>query len=174
MITLRPQDIVILLGIVARGHEPFATFSDLAQQTGISTGEVHKSLGRTEPSGLYRASTRTVDGEALLVFLTHGVQYAFPVVRGALARGVPTGVAAPPLAERFDGSALPPDLTPVWPSPTGTRRGYSVEPLYRTAPEIAGRDAALYELLALTDARREGRARERSDALAGLTSRLVG
>lgn len=170
---LRPQDVLIVLALVARGSEAFAAFGDLAAQTGVSAGEVHKSLKRAEAAGLYRGQTREVEREPLLEFLTHGVRYAFPAVRGPLVRGVPTGVAAPPLADVFDGAALPPDLTPVWPSPTGTRRGYTVDPLYRTAPAVAERDPALYELLALTDALREGRARERSEAHRALLPRLL-
>lgn len=174
MIILRPQDVVIVLGIVACGGGPFASFAYLSAQTGVSPGEVHKSLRRASAAGLYHEETRRVSREDVLQFLYHGVRYVFPAVRGPLARGVPTGVAAPPLMALFDGDALPPDLTPVWPSPTGRRRGYTIDPLYRTAPAIAERNPALYELLALTDAIREGRARERSEANRALTSRLVG
>ncbi len=174
MTVLRPHDVLVLLALVARESEPFSSFAEVAAQTGISIGEVHKSLARADAAHLYRSATRRVEREALHMFLTGGVQYAFPAARGALVRGVPTGVAAPPLADAFNGQTLPPDLTPVWPSPTGTRRGYTIEPLYRTAPEIAERDPALYELLALTDAVREGRARERGDALWTLTTKIFG
>ncbi|MDO9620597.1 MAG: hypothetical protein Q7I91_01690, partial [Moraxellaceae bacterium] len=53
------------------------------------------------------------------------------------------------------------ELPPVWPSPEGTVRGLSFSPLYRSAPEAALRDIKLHELLALADALRGGRARER-------------
>jgi len=43
--------------------------------------------------------------------------------------------------------------------PRGTVRGASVEPLYEAAPATAIRNPPLYELLALVDAVRLGRAR---------------
>ena len=61
---------------------------------------------------------------------------------------------------------------PVWPYPTGSQRGTSFEPLYKQAPKAALRDSGLYELLALVDALRDGRARERKLAEEMLVSRL--
>jgi len=49
----------------------------------------------------------------------------------------------------------------VWPDPEGTVRGESLEPIYKTAPLAARRDPHLYQTLALIDAIRGGRARER-------------
>ena len=43
-------------------------------------------------------------------------------------------------------------------------RGLGIEPLYPTAPGAALRNEKLYELLALVDALRAGRARERTFA----------
>jgi hypothetical protein len=172
MITLRPHDLLLLLAVVTRRGSPFA-YAELAASTGVSPGEVYKGLKRSEAAGLYHHETRQPEHQALCDFLLHGVRHAFPAVRGPLARGVPTSVAAPPLADLFDGGMLPPDLTPVWPSPHGTRRGYGVEPLYPTVPEVAPRSPALYELLALTDAIREGRARERNEAERELRIRLA-
>ena len=45
-------------------------------------------------------------------------------------------------------------------------------PLYRTVPAAALRDPILYELLALVDALRDGRARERQLAAQELIARL--
>jgi hypothetical protein len=50
---------------------------------------------------------------------------------------------------------------PVWPHPEGKKRGIALAPLYETVPEAALRDHALYEKLALVDALRDGRVRER-------------
>jgi hypothetical protein len=44
----------------------------------------------------------------------------------------------------------------------GVSGGQSIEPLYRTVPWAARRDRSLYELLALIDGLRVGKARERS------------
>jgi hypothetical protein len=68
-----------------------------------------------------------------------------------------------------DGSS---DLPPVWPSADGPVRGSTFEPLHKSVPTAAAKDAALYELLALIDALRDGRARERQAAERELAARL--
>lgn len=99
----------------------------------------------------------------------HGVKYAFPAKRGEVTRGVPTSYAAPPLAARFGPTA---ELSPVWPFSEGQTRGVTLEPLYRTVPETSLRDGVLYEFLALVDAIREGRTRERRAAEEELAARI--
>jgi hypothetical protein len=64
------------------------------------------------------------------------------------------------------------DLPPVWADPDGKVKGLSIEPLYSSVPSAAKIDAGLYELLALVDALRIGRARERKLAEEELTRRL--
>ena len=87
-----------------------------------------------------------------------------------MTRGVPTSYAAPPLNAHVEGDSDPP---PVWPSPEGQQRGTRLEPFYRTAPAAALRDQAFYEWLALIDALRDGRARERTIAERELVTRLT-
>ncbi len=82
----------------------------------------------------------------------------FLPVRGGLTRGLETAHAVPALRAHFIYDGEPP---PVWPDPEGTVRGQAFEPLYKSAPKAARQDPALYELLALVDAIRGGRARER-------------
>ena len=60
----------------------------------------------------------------------------------------------------------------VWPHKNGSMRGIAFYPLYPSVPEAAGRNPALYELLALFDAVRGGSARERALALELLEARL--
>jgi len=55
----------------------------------------------------------------------------------------------------------------------GSLRGASVVPLYAAAPATAVRNPALYELLALVDAVRLGRARERTRAKQLLRERIM-
>lgn len=62
----------------------------------------------------------------------------------------------------------------IWPHPDGKSRGQSLTPLYRAAPYAALQDERLYELLALVDMLRIGRARERSLAKERLRYRLNG
>ena len=82
-------------------------------------------------------------------------------------RGVPTAHTAPPLAADF--AAV--DAC-VWPSVEGQVRGASLEPRYAGAVHTATTNPALYELLALVDALRAGRARERQRARDHLRQRL--
>jgi hypothetical protein len=53
---------------------------------------------------------------------------------------------------------------PVWAHPAGSAKGPTLSPLYRTAPQAALNDPGLHRLLALLDALRTGRARERTMA----------
>lgn len=61
---------------------------------------------------------------------------------------------------------------PIWPDPEGEVRGIGFSPLAKSAPQAARLDPALYELLALVDAIRAGRARERDIAARELSKRL--
>jgi hypothetical protein len=88
---------------------------------------------------------------------------------GEMTRGIPTAHAAPPLSEKIVQDQEPP---PVWPDPQGEVRSIIFSPLYRSAPEASRNDPALYELLALVDAIRGGKAREREIAAKELTRKL--
>jgi hypothetical protein len=137
----------------------------------VSSSEIHASLKRLEFSRLVSdgASGHRPMLQAVEEFLIHGVRYAFPPKRGEVTRGMPTSYAAPPLSRHIDAGSEPP---PVWPFPEGQQRGASLEPLYRTVPAAAQRDPILYEFLALVDAVRDGRARERQMAERELIDRL--
>ena len=89
-----------------------------------------------------------------------------------MTRGIPTSFAAPPLNQHLRVPDLTSGETPVWPSASGTAKGYALTPLYHSVPFAAQRDPALYELLTLVDALREGRARERNLAVKELEKRL--
>jgi hypothetical protein len=82
---------------------------------------------------------------------------------------VPTASFAPPLNQAFAASN---ELPYVWPDAEGNVRGISFSPLHKAAPKAARKDKALYELLALVDAIRGGRARERKMAVEKLSARL--
>ena len=166
-----PQDVVVLLKLVALAQEPW-TFQRLAVELPISHSKVHAGVRRaTAARLLVPAGSGDVHPvfPTLLEFLDHGVKYAYPPERGTLARGVPTGYAAAPLNAVITGSTDPP---PVWPFAEGSVRGYALTPLYRTVPVAALRDERRYELLVLVDAIRDGRARERRLAVEMLESRL--
>jgi len=151
---LKPQDVVVALGAVLK-PPAISTYLDRAMQLGMSVSEVHAADKRLKSAGLM-AEGRPITA-ALEEFLVHGLRYVFVPELGAVVRGTPTAHAGPGLSALIhDG-----DLPPVWPDPEGNVRGISFSPLYRSVPEAARRDHDLHELLALVDALRGGRARER-------------
>lgn len=165
---LKPQDIVILLKLVASGASDWS-YNSLANELAMSPSEVHAGIKRCAAARLFDQRRNVPIRSALLEFLVHGVKYAFLPDRGALTRGIPTSYAAPPLNSLIVQPSEPP---PVWPTPEGTTRGYEFSPLYKSVPKAVAKDETLYELLALVDAIRDGRARERDLAIDELTLRL--
>lgn len=168
---LRPQDLVVLLRLaLERGPAP--TYAALAGELGMTASEVHGAVERATAAQLANKDASgkpSVVFAALRAFIQHGARYCFPPTRGSLTRGLPTGYAAPPLNETI----LPgTDPRPVWPYKNGAVRGIALQPLYPSVPEAAGRNPALYELLALFDAVRGGSPRERALALELLDKRL--
>ena len=163
---MSPNDIVILLKIVAYGDKEWFQ-KPLAEALGISQSEVSKSLNRSKYAGMLDPKGKTVMKMALLEFLQHGIRYVFPQKPGPVVRGVPTSHSASPLKEQIQSSE---DY--VWPSGKGKVRGHSIVPLYPSVPEAALKDEKLHELLALVDALRVGRAREKQLAIVELKKRL--
>jgi hypothetical protein len=166
---LRPQDIVVLLKLSLEKGRP--TYLRLANELHLYPSEVYASIKRARISHLVQgaAHEERLNRTGLLEFLMHGIRYVFPAEKGSLTRGVPTGYAAFPLKKHIapDG-----DPVPVWPYAEGAVRGYSFSPLHKNVPKAALEDARLYELLALVDAVRDGRARERELAGRELKLRL--
>jgi len=166
---LKPQDIVVLLKLVALRDTPWS-YASLAHDLFMSTSEVHAGIKRAVAARLMDPQGKHALKQCLEEFLIHGVKYAYPPDRGGLTRGIPTGYAASPLNVMI---SQPPDPPPVWPDPEGDTRGNEFSPLYKSVPKAARRDMKLYELLALVDAIRDGRAREREIAIRELKARLV-
>lgn len=133
------------------------------------------ALAAQEPAAIYRVARRKrvsrEDSPAdnpvrpharqLAEFALHGAKYAFAADKTPSAIGVPTSHSAP----AFAGVFAPGSEDYVWPHPNGTMRGIGIEPLHPSVPFAAMRDASLYEMLALFDALRVGRARERGMAV---------
>lgn len=164
---LKPQDVVVLLKLAVVGGE--WSYPSLAHALGMSASEVHNAIRRASDSGLMNLTTKRPNRQALVEFLVHGLRYVFPAVRGGVTRGLPTAHGAPPLKDRFAAGG---ESVPVWPDPEGEVRGEELRPLYKSVPVAARRDPALYELLALLDAVRAGRSRERAIAIDELKRRL--
>ncbi|HAT8918606.1 TPA: hypothetical protein JBB10_12270 [Legionella pneumophila subsp. pneumophila] len=173
---LKPQDIVILLKILASEHPEQLLQKDLAIYLCMSASEVHEGMKRLELSGLiapvYRKSEESNSSKTIRMpiqaaceeCLIYGVKYFFPVQLGVYTRGIPTSYAAPLFKKHI---VLGDDLIPVWPYAEGDHRGLALEPLYRSVPEALAKhpDQSFYELLVLIDAIRSGRARERKIAI---------
>ncbi len=169
---LKPQDVYVVLKIVAGGLKR-PSYSQLAGQLVMSPSEVHASVVRARASGLLHGPELgdRPNLPALEEFLTHGLKYAFPAEHGELTRGIATGYGAAPLKGLLAATG---DPIPVWPCAEGSQRGFSLAPLYKSAPRAAPQDEPFYELLVLVDALRDGRARERKIAEAELHRRLRG
>jgi hypothetical protein len=165
---LKPQDIYILLKLIALGEGQWS-YASLASDLIMSTSEIHAGIRRAVAARLMDSQKGHPLKKSLEEFLIHGVKYAFSPDHGGLTRGVPTGYAAPPLKNIISQTNEPP---PVWSDPDGDTRGYEFSPLYKSVPKAARKDKMLYELLAIVDAIRDGRARERESAIRELKVRL--
>jgi hypothetical protein len=156
---LRPQDIVLLLKLVAGERGRRWLGKDLARELSLSASEVSEALARCRYSRLLDPDpiSYRVQPRALAEFLVHGLPYVFAAHPGPPARGLLTGASAPPLSQTFGA-----EPAYVWPHADGEHWGAAIESLYPGAPAAARRDARLHELLALVDALRLGRPRERT------------
>ena len=166
---LKPQDIVILLKLIVRDGSEWS-YPTLSYELSMSASEVHSGVKRAVAAKLMDMHRKIPVKRNLLEFLIHGVKYAYPPDRGGITRGIPTSYAAQPLKELIMQPDEPP---PVWPDPEGQVRGYEFSPLYSSAPHACKVDSKLYELLALLDAIRDGRARERKIAIKEIQSRIL-
>ena len=121
-VALRPQDLVVLFRLaLERGPPPI--YAVLASELSLTASEIHAGVDRAVLAQLARkdrAGKASVVREALCQFVLNAARYAFPATRGGMSRGMPTGYAAPILANKIVQSDEP---APVWPHKTGTVRG---------------------------------------------------
>ena len=163
---MRPHDIVVLLKIAAKNDSDWF-MKDLANELGISASEVSESLNRSAIAGLISQDKKRLMKLSILDFLLHGLRYVYPQKPGSRVRGVPTAHAAPPLASEIASSE-----PYVWPYGEGKVRGESIEPLHPKVPEASLKDPLFYEYMALCDALRVGKAREKNMATEGFKKLL--
>jgi len=166
---LKPQDIFILLKLIALGSQKW-NFATLAKSLFMSSSEVHAGYKRAEKSQLINHITKKPNLITLEEFLIHGIRYTFPAKRGELTRGLPTASAVEPLKGLLVTNE---ESIPVWPYAKGNVRGFAFEPLYKSVPQAVELDHKLYNLLALVDAIRGGRTRERAIATKELQSQFA-
>ena len=163
---MRPHDILILLKIAAKGTQSWY-MKDLSAELEISASEVSDSINRSVFAGLLAQDKTRLMHSALLEFLEHGLRYVFPQQPGALVRGLPTAHSAAPL-----NSLIQSEEPYVWPYGKGSVRGQAIEPLHPKVPEACLKDPDFYVLVALCDALRVGRTRERQLAAQELKKRI--
>jgi hypothetical protein len=168
LMSLKEHDIVVVLKLLSLGERRWS-YPSLAEDLRMSPSGVFGSVKRAVECNFLDSETKKARRAAVEEFLIHGLKYVFPPKRGGLTRGMPTGYAAPPLSSQL---VLSTEHPPVWPYAQGKVRGYSFSPLHKSVPQAAEKDARLYELLALVDAIRGGRARESSIAVEELRARL--
>ncbi len=159
----KSQDVVVALALVSlnRENRERLQYARLAEMLGMSSSEAFKTTRRLVAAHLVEPSGWRPLRNPLYNYLIHGVPHAFPGKLGEPTRGIPTAWAAPPLTSSMPQGS---DLPPVWPWHDGRQRGYSVEPLFRSVPVAIENLPELYKTLALVDALRIGRARDRAIA----------
>ncbi len=163
---MKPQDIVLLLKIISLNDNTWNQ-KPMAEALGMSQSEISESVARSKNAGLLAPNGKVVMKLALMEFLQYGIRYVFPQIPGAVVRGIPTSHSTSPLKEEISSTE---DY--VWPYGKGKVRGHGITPLYPSVPEATLKDPILHELLALVDALRVGRAREKELAVKHLKQRL--
>ncbi|CAN5368975.1 hypothetical protein BH23BAC2_BH23BAC2_20410 [soil metagenome] len=166
-ITLNPLDIAVLIKIASMNDSSWHQ-KPLADALHLSQSEISKSIARSKFAGLLDPSGKKIMKLAFIEFLQYGVGYAFPEQPGAIVRGIPTAHSAKPLNTLIDSNEQY-----VWPSGKGKSKGQSIIPLYPAVTEAVQNDEALHEMLALVDAIRVGRAREKELAVKILKHRIL-
>lgn len=158
-VMIKPQDVALLIKIIARKSAVDWRQVDVAIDLGLSQGEIAKSLARLNKAGLIH--DKRVNRTAALEFIIHAVKYVFPIELGALAAGVPTAISAPAHKDSVVQSG---DDIFVWPSLKGKVRGQVIKPFYPRLSEAALKDEEFYGMMSAIEILRVGRARERKAA----------
>ena len=166
---MRPQDVVVLLKITTLSTTPWQG-KDLAAALFISPAEISDALRRCQYARLLQPDGRTVQQQALLRFLQHGLPYVFPAHPSGFVQGTPTAWSALPNLPQL---RTPSEPAYVWPDPEGQAWGLSVSPLYASTPAAARLNAEWHAVLALVDVLRLGVSPQRKAAYELLSARLV-
>lgn len=164
---MRPQDIAILLKIVALNKNNWQ-LAELSSSLRISISEISESLNRSMIARLIDFSKKNINLQSFVEFLEFGVKYVFPQQPGSMARGIPTAHSHPFMKEKFLS-----ELNYVWPDINGTEMGLIIEPFYPKQVEAVKEDQEFYKLLALVDVIRVGKVREVKYAIGELKHLLL-
>ena len=164
---LKPLDIFVLVALLALPPTADWTQAAFAGRLGLPQPALTRSLQRLSEAGLWDRTDRRVDVAGAEGLLVHAVRFLVPARLGQATRGLPTAHSAPPLDRVIAATTAL-----VWPYEEGGSMGTSIEPLHPSVPRAAHANPRLYEFLAIVDALRVGRARERTLAIAELHARL--
>lgn len=164
---MKPQDLVVLLKIISENNREWQQ-KPLAEALGMSQSEISQSLNRSEYTGLLNKKTKSVMRLALVDFVKYGLPFVFPQKPDPVMRGIATAHSAEPM-NRFIQS----QEYYIWPSAKGKLKGHSIMPLYPSVPDAALKDNRLYQLLAMVDVMRIGRAREKEIATKELSKMIL-
>jgi biotin operon repressor len=167
---LLPVDLLVVMKLAALASEP-ASLRQLEDELGLSKSAVANSVQRLRELDLVKdgpSHGRRVNKLLLRDCLEHAARWIAPAHVGDFELGLPTAHSAEPFKKEMTGDEDP----VVIPLAHGPVRGRAVTPLHPLAPAAAAKDPKLYRLLAIVDALRIGRARDRQLAVAELRACL--
>lgn len=164
---MKPQDVVVLLKLILEEGNPWTQIS-IAKALLMSQSEVSESLARSGYARLLYEKGRKVARQPFVDLLQYGIALVFPQQPGNVVRGIPTAHSAAPLNKLIQS-----DDNYVWPYAKGNVRGHAIQPLYHSVLPLIENDIELYEMLALVDALRVGKAREKSLAVDLLKKKIL-
>jgi hypothetical protein len=157
-LALKALDVVVGLKLMGR---PNLAQAELAKQIGSNPAQVTRAIKSLLKANLFypmegRLIANFYGWEKILL----AIEYLFPVSVGGIVIGMPTSYGAPPISNEINPGS---DPIPIWPCAKAGVKGLCVEPLYSGTPKalIEYPDEDLYTLLALIDALRMGRSREK-------------
>lgn len=181
---LKAQDVVILLKILASGKDasPQKTLAEQLRMSGSTVNAARKRLIVSRLLGQRENKALAPIKQACEEFLILGVKYFFPATDGEYTCGIVTSYSAPVFEKHILSGN---DSVRVWPllyAPYDLEqppeiplaRGVLLEPLWHSVPHSITQypDKPFYDLLALVDAIRSGKARERNIAEKLLRERI--
>ncbi|MCK9249465.1 MAG: hypothetical protein M0P31_10895 [Solirubrobacteraceae bacterium] len=166
---MRGVDLIVLLDLLSRPGRDW-TVRSVAGGLGLPPASVQRAVERLAATPALDGASRRVNRSESESLFVDAARFMFPAHLGAETRGTPTAWGASPLSDALAVT----DGVPVWPSPTGTARGFAVDPLHDVAGALAVARPELYEQLTLVDALRLGDARVRGVAADLLRERLFG
>lgn len=178
---LKPQDVVLLLKLLANPEHLKWSQAHMAMHLCVSVSEINAGIKRLISVGLLQIAPPVLLSLAALnerlqskkqvdklyqpilstceEFLISGIKYIFPVKLGEMTAGIVTSYAAPIIKEHITSGS---DPIFVWPYAEGQKRGISLMPLYPSVPKSVSlfRDSNFYDLLCLVDVLRQGNMRQ--------------